>query len=71
MITDAAGVIQDVNPALENITGYDRLELIGNNPYSRVASTTNPFTSNYGILLQPGRAGPDVSPTRRRTVALL
>ncbi|MGO9738361.1 MAG: PAS domain S-box protein [Desulfomonilaceae bacterium] len=32
MITDAAGVIQYVNPALENITGYDRLELIGNNP---------------------------------------
>ena len=32
MITDAAGVIQYVNPALENITGCDRLELIGNNP---------------------------------------
>ncbi|MHB8202150.1 MAG: PAS domain S-box protein [Desulfomonilaceae bacterium] len=32
MITDAAGVIQYVNPALENITGYHRLELIGNNP---------------------------------------
>ncbi len=32
MITDADGVIQYVNPALEHITGYSREEIAGKNP---------------------------------------
>jgi len=32
IITDADGTIQYVNPALENMTGYDSAELVGNNP---------------------------------------
>jgi two-component system, cell cycle sensor histidine kinase and response regulator CckA len=32
VITDARGTIQYVNPAFERITGYDRMEVIGQNP---------------------------------------
>ncbi|HEX2709883.1 MAG TPA: PAS domain S-box protein, partial [Candidatus Deferrimicrobium sp.] len=32
VVTDTRGVIQYVNPAFERITGYDRMEVIGQNP---------------------------------------
>ncbi|MCL1094069.1 EAL domain-containing protein [Shewanella kaireitica] len=33
MITDAGGLIVDVNPAFSDITGYSRAEVIGKNPH--------------------------------------
>ena len=32
VVTDTRGIIQYVNPAFERITGYDRMEVIGQNP---------------------------------------
>jgi len=32
VITDSAGVIQYVNPAFEKVTGYPRLEVVGQTP---------------------------------------
>jgi PAS domain S-box-containing protein len=43
MITDAGGIIQYVNPAFESVTGFSRLEAIGQNPR----------------ILSSGKHGPD------------
>ncbi|MFA6147185.1 MAG: PAS domain S-box protein [bacterium] len=55
VVTDTRGVIQYVNPAFERITGYDRLEVIGQNPrFLKSGLHDAAFYANLWCTLQRG-----------------
>ncbi len=56
IITDAASVIVDVNPAFCSITGYSREEIIGNTPKILQSGLQNPdfYTELWETLIQTG-----------------
>ena len=55
VVTDTRGTIQYVNPAFERITGYDRVEVIGQNP--RILKSGRQDPAFYKILWQTLRRG--------------
>ena len=50
VVTDTRGTIQYVNPAFERITGYDRMEVIGQNP--RILKSGRQDPEFYKVLWQ-------------------
>jgi len=50
VVTDTRGAIQYVNPAFERITGYDRMEVIGQNP--RILKSGRQDPASYKVLWQ-------------------
>src|SRR5471030_2399204 len=68
MVTDADGLILQVNQAFCAITGYGRDEVIGRRPAcSARAATTPPFTTPCGAPSTPPAAGRARSGTAART----
>ena len=55
VVTDTCGTIQYVNPAFERITGYDRMEVIGQN--TRILKSGRQDTAFYNVLWQTLRRG--------------
>jgi len=55
VVTDTRGAIQYVNPAFERITGYDRVEVIGQNP--RILKSGRQDPAFYKVLWQTLRRG--------------
>ncbi|MFZ2223199.1 MAG: PAS domain S-box protein [Candidatus Deferrimicrobium sp.] len=55
VVTDTRGTIQYVNPAFERITGYDRMEVIGQN--TRIFKSGRQDTAFYDVLGQTLRRG--------------
>ncbi len=55
VVTDTRGTIQYVNPAFERITGYDRMEVIGQN--TRILKSGRQDTAFYNALWQSLRRG--------------
>ena len=67
IVTDAAGVIEYVNPAFENTTGYSREEVTGKTPaIVRSGKHDHDFYSNMWEIISSGKVYRDVFINRRK-----
>ncbi len=68
VITDVQGTILYANPAFEKITGYSRLEAVGQNPrILKSGKHDEPSTLRCGIPWSMGRFGTATLSTSGRT----